>query len=265
MTPRIMRLKVSLPLHPQLTCVERAAWVSLTLGIVASPRSTESTTSSARLAQRKTSSANRAQHKRTVGTVGVAIVAILIGCPGPLWADESKEPTPNWVTPSLHCAGVQLVGRVGASILWPRAFDVTEVKQNWGNIKRSWSTAPEFDTSESFFSWDHDPWALNLFAHGFMGSEYYLRYRETHHSIWVSLGMTLAWSVFWEYLIEAWHKQPSGIDLLWTPMGGALFGEGRYRLYLVVERLSRSKGRHVLLYLIDPLGQLERDLLGLRY
>ncbi len=76
--------------------------------------------------------------------------------------------------------------------------------------------------------------------------------------------MTLAFSFTWEYLIEAWHKQPSGIDLLWTPTGGALLGEGRYQLcQLARQRLRPSVGRQLLFYLLDPLGQLERDLFGL--
>ena len=54
-----------------------------------------------------------------------------------------------------------------------------------------------------------------------------LRHRQAHHRPWVALGMTLAWSVVWEYLIEAWHKQPLGLDLMWAPTGGALLGEGR--------------------------------------
>ena len=98
-----------------------------------------------------------------------------------------------------------------------------------------------------------------------MGSEFYLRYRQARFPSWAALGMTVAWTLVWEYLVEAWHKQPSGIDIIWTPVAGAMIGEGRYQLYLRIRSMDRSTGRHLLLYLIDPLGQLERDLLGTRF
>ncbi len=116
-----------------------------------------------------------------------------------------------------------------------------------------------------FFQWDGDPWAHNLIGHSVMGSEFYLRHRQARFPAWAALCMTLAWTLAWEYMVESWHKQPSLIDIVWTPVGGAMLGEGRYQLYRRVRRMERSAGRHLLLYLLDPLGQLERDLLGLSF
>lgn len=175
-------------------------------------------------------------------------------------------PRPRWLVPTLHAGGLLLVLRAGASLAWPQTYDLTRVSRNAHTFARSWSSPPDLDTRRGFFEWDGDPWPINLVGHGLMGSELYLRYREAHHPWWAAGLMTLAFTFVWEYLIEAWHKQPSGIDLLWTPTGGALLGEGRYQLYrLARRRLRPSAGRHVLLYLLDPLGQLERDVLGLAY
>jgi len=185
--------------------------------------------------------------------------------------EKSTSPTAadghssHWLVPQLHTAGVLLITRIGASIAWPDAFDPTEVSRNAKNFGRAWTSAPEFDTDASFFEWDHDPWALNLIGHGLLGSEIYLRHRQAHHSPWVALALVGAWSVVWEYVVEAWHKQPSGIDLLWTPLGGLALGEGRYQVYCLVRTMPPSAGRRVLLYLLDPLGQLERDLFDLHY
>jgi hypothetical protein len=178
---------------------------------------------------------------------------------------DTADFDPHWLVPTLHCAGVSLVTRVSASLIWPEAFDVTRAEENWQRFKAAWVGAPAHDGSRGFFAWDQDPWALNLIGHGLFGSEIYLRHRQSHHPPWLALTMTTLWTLLWEYVVEAWHKHPSAVDLLWTPAGGALLGEGRYWLYRRILRMRASGGRRALLYLIDPLGQLERELLGLRF
>jgi len=81
----------------------------------------------------------------------------------------------------------------------------------------------------------------------------------------VSMAMALAWTGVWEYIVEAWFVRPSAFDLFWTPIGGAVMGEARYVLYTEILKMEDTAGRHVLLYLIDPLGQFERDVFGLEY
>ncbi len=67
----------------------------------------------------------------------------------------------------------------------------------------------------------------------------------------------------WEYLVEAWYKRPSAIDLFWTPAGGALLGELRYQLYLLAKhRIAARVPRVLMMSLLDPLGELERLILG---
>ena len=176
-----------------------------------------------------------------------------------------EEESPRWLVPTLHSATLLLGMRVGASTLWPEAYDLTDVDSNWQAFKTGFQRAPAWNPDAAAFEWDGDPWPINALGHAAMGSELYLRHREAHHPWWSALGMTVLWSFAWEYLVEGWHKQPSGIDLLWTPLGGALLGELRYRLYLEVRAMQESAGRHVLLYLLDPLAQAERDLFGLDY
>jgi len=178
-------------------------------------------------------------------------------------AGETGSDSPDWLVPSLHSAGVLAVGRIGITILWPDAFNDVDPERNWDTLKTSWSSLPQFDATRDFFEWDGNAWSQNLIGHGLMGSEFYLRYRETRHGPYVALAMSFAWSFLWEYGVEGWFVQPSGIDLLWTPIGGMLIGEGRYQLYLEIRSMKPSRTRHTLLYLIDPLGQLERDLMGL--
>ena len=169
----------------------------------------------------------------------------------------------GWMVPQLHSAGVLLGTRIGASIIWPDAFDPRRVERNGGQFADSWRLPPQW--RDGFFESDQDPWTINVIGHGLLGSEFYLRHRQAWHSPWVALAMTAAWTLTWEYLVEAWHKRPSGIDLIWTPLGGGLLGEGRYYFYQRISRMRGSALRHLLLYLIDPLGQLERDLFGLPY
>lgn len=198
--------------------------------------------------------------------VVLAVVGLVAGHPCSATAGEpGVDEQPRWLLPTLHSAGLTFAIRLGSSALWPKTFDIRQVDRNSSTFANSWSSAPTFDTGERFFEWDHDPWTINIIGHGLMGSEYYLAHRRARHSWWLSLTMTLAWCFVWEYLIESWHKHPSGVDLLWTPVGGMLFGEGRYQVHLLLRRMRPSVGRHVLLYLIDPIGQLERDLFCLEY
>lgn len=209
--------------------------------------------------------------KRIIFSSIIGLALFLMEAPGALAEPEkiqiaqNQQEKPQWLVPSLHSLAIVTGTRITVSLLWPNAFDITQVSQNADNFGRAWTSWPEFDPQESFFSWDHDPWTLNLIGHGLMGSEFYLRYREAFFHPALALGMTAAWTFCWEYLIEGWHKQPSGIDLLWTPTGGFLLGEGRYQLYQLIRRKAHYRGRHLLLYLLDPLGQLERDVLNLDY
>jgi hypothetical protein len=139
-----------------------------------------------------------------------ALLLILLVLPARA-QEKDEEPESRWLVPTLHSGALILGTRASLSIIWPDAYDVRPVDRNWANFKRGWTSGAEWDSGERFFEWDHDPWALNLVGHGFMGSEFYLRHRQHDHEWWVAVGMTIVWTFAWEYLVESWHKQPAGL------------------------------------------------------
>jgi hypothetical protein len=197
-----------------------------------------------------------------------AFLVVLASVWSPPAAAETRENADDkyrWLVPTVHSAGLVFTMRYVCSLRWPETYNIQRAGRNWNTFKTSWSESPTFDTGEAFFEWDYDPWTINLVGHGLMGSEFYLRHRQARHPWWLALAMTTAWTVVWEYLVEGWHKHPSGIDLAWSPVGGGLIGEGRYRLVRLIQRLRPSVGRRILLYVVDPFGQLERDLFDLSF
>lgn len=175
----------------------------------------------------------------------------------------APEAAPGWLVPTLHSAGFVSTMYLCSVAIWPQSFAVAETGDNWARFREGFRSPPEWRRTADPFEWDGDPWLINVIGHGLFGSEFYLRHRQYRQPPWVAVLMTVAWSVAWEYLVESWHKHPSGIDLAWTPTAGSLLGETRFQLYRRVRRMPRSVGRHVLFYLLDPFGQLERDLLRL--
>ncbi|MBK8482015.1 MAG: DUF3943 domain-containing protein [Proteobacteria bacterium] len=183
--------------------------------------------------------------------------------PAPAQPEAPRRRARDWLIPTGHGAGFVTAMYFRSVAIWPQSFAVADSGHNWRRFRQAFSAAPEWRRHAGAFAWDGDPWTINVIGHGLFGSEFYLRHRQYRHAPWVAAAMTVAWSLTWEFLIESWHKQPSGIDLVWTPSAGALLGEGRYQLYRRVCAMRRTTGRHVLLYLVDPFGQLERDLLRL--
>lgn len=110
---------------------------------------------------------------------------------------------------------------------------------------------------------DHDDWVLNYVAHPYVGSIYYMSARSAGfnagYSLLYSFGMS---TVFWEYGIEAFAEVPSLQDLIVTPLGGAIIGEGFYLLkrkivsnhYYILN--SKILG-HTVAFLIDPITELK--------
>jgi len=197
------------------------------------------------------------------GSRWLALVAAVLVHPRPAAAEPGE--LQRWLVPTLHSGTLVLVMRLGSSARWPETYNIRRHERNADTFRRSWSAAPTFDVGERFFEWDHDPWTINLVGHGLMGSELHLRHRQARHPWWLALTMTVAWTVVWEYMVEGWHKHPSGIDLIWSPTGGLLIGEGRLWLYRRIRRIHRPVVRHLLLYVVDPFGQLERDLFQLPF
>ncbi|MBN2527916.1 MAG: DUF3943 domain-containing protein [Deltaproteobacteria bacterium] len=151
----------------------------------------------------------------------------------------------------------------GLVILWPHAFAPKQGTTD--SFRESFSTPPYMNSKQVFFQLDDDPWFINTILHGIYGSEVYLSARTYGHNAMIGFLYAAFASTTWEYLVESWFHRPSGIDLIWTPFAGAVIGELRFQLMRLILRRVPSRGvRIALVSLLDPLGQLERLMLGCR-
>jgi hypothetical protein len=180
-----------------------------------------------------------------------ATAVALLALAGP--AEPSLAPdTPDVVVPAVHSLALMTVMRATETFLWPDPFARTE---HFGaHYKEAFTKPPLFDTTKPAFQWDGDPWWINVVGHGLFGSELYLRARQCRFGWAGSLAFAAATSALWEYGFEANGVRPSGFDLVYTPLAGALLGEGRYVLYRLLPEKSPVR------VVLDPLGSAERAL-----
>lgn len=214
----------------------------------------------------------------TCSTLILLVGGVLVGAPvnlsdttplpaGRSWAPEkapvASYPTEtSWKVPALHAAGTLMAMRISAEVLWPRAYDPTQLGSQVDGLRRAYTSLPEFRRDRPLLESDGDPWSINVFAHGAFGSEIYARTRECGHGIVASFAATAAASTVWEYALEAPYKRPSAVDLVWTPVvGGLVFGEGRFQLHRWLKGLAPSAARSVMLVVTDPFGEFERAAL----
>ena len=94
---------------------------------------------------------------------------------------------------------------------------------------------------------DDDGDFVNYVLHPLMGSETYLRARESDFGILGSIGFSLAASITWEYAVESWTEHPSTKDIFVTTGVGWMIGEIRHQLkqYAIDNDLSY--------FLVDPI------------
>ena len=139
------------------------------------------------------------------------------------------------------------------------AYDPTRFQAEGAQLRLAFTRPPELRAGRNLLESDGDPWWLNGFGHALFGSEIYGRTRQCGHGALGALVATAAATAVWEYGLEAPHKRPSAVDLVWTPLAGAALGEGRFRLH----RWLISRGAAAwLLFAVDPLGEGERRVLG---
>jgi len=109
---------------------------------------------------------------------------------------------------------------------------------------------------------DEDKWWINYILHPYWGSAYFLDARGRGFGRWGSFWYSFLCSNLYEFGTEAFAEEASVQDIFVTPIAGSLLGmmlEGPWR-DLVVKGKSRSSGDTALLYLIDPLGQVNRHV-----
>jgi hypothetical protein len=168
--------------------------------------------------------------------------------------------------PLAHTGAVLLGMRVGLSVLWPSHFDPLRFDAGLQGLRAAYTRPPEFLPGRPLLESDGDPLVLNTLGHGLFGAEVYGRTRACGHAPGVALLTTAAASTTWEYVLEAPYQRPSALDLVWTPLVGSLLGEGRFQLQQAL-RLGASPRarvgglRGVLLWVVDPLGEVERQVL----
>jgi len=172
---------------------------------------------------------------------------------------QERPHADSWLVPALHGVGLLTAQRVGAMLLWQRAFSLEDGDRNLRFLREAYTEPPKFDPGRRLFEWDGDRWQINLVGHGLMGSELYLRARQCGHGALPAIAFAAISSAVWEYGVEVYNARPSANDLVWTPLGGALLGELRYATWEIAGRLPRG-WRTVLRAVVDPFGELERAL-----
>ncbi len=173
---------------------------------------------------------------------------------------EATAARANLAVPTLHATALMTVMRLSEAWLWPDPFAETRWTVIRQRYREAWTRPPKWDSDRAAFEWDGDPWTINVLGHGLFGSQLYLRPRQCAHDPWASLLFATAASAVWDYGFEASGVRPSGVDLWYTPLAGALLGEARYVGWKLADSISNPTWRHVTRALLDPLGQLERAL-----
>jgi hypothetical protein len=186
------------------------------------------------------------------------MLALSLSAAEPSAAGEAR-PAPSWQVPVAHAGGVLLGMRISLGLLWPEAYDPTRFAGQRDQLRLAYTRPPELRRDRTLLESDGDPAWLNGIGHGLFGSEVYGRTRQCGHGALAAFLATAATSVVWEYGLEAPHKRPSAIDLVWTPVVGGVLGEARFRLH----RSLRARGSAPwLLFVVDPFGEAERRLVG---
>lgn len=122
--------------------------------------------------------------------------------------------------------------------------------QDWGN-KISWKHIEQSFTMWPQFEEDH--WTFNYLVHPYMGSLTYLASRNRGGRILPSLGLSALNATLYEYFIASSIQRPSINDMIVTPLGGMLLGEGlfAFKHFMLRDRYLTIPEK-ILLLAIDP-------------
>jgi hypothetical protein len=181
-----------------------------------------------------------------------------------LVAPVTRPEETTWTVPLAHAAGLLAGMRLGLSLAWPDPYDPFPLSRSGRQFTRAYRAPPEFHRNRSLLESDGDPWAINVIGHGLFGAEIYGRVRQCGGAAWQAVAFAAGTSVLWEYGIESFSKRPSGIDLVATPLIGAVLGEARYRAQRWLRARRPSFWRRFGEIVVDPLGEGERGLLKTR-
>lgn len=143
-------------------------------------------------------------------------------------------------------------------------YCLPENVSNWSNEDKTSYDFSKYTYNISNPVWDGDKFYVNYILHPYWGSAYYLDARGRGVGRWGSFLYSAFASCLYEFGTEAFAEPVSIQDIVVTPIGGALLGvwlEG-YWAELVARGEARSWGDTTLLYLVDPLGQVNRHVDG---
>ncbi len=178
--------------------------------------------------------------------------------PGQICEDGGSCEKSYW-KPVGRIALTQLVMQVSTWAIWPDTYGPAHFSKTPEVFTDNFWHPPRLQGRRNFFKWDGDAYFVNIVGHGLFGSEMYLAARDWGHGIGVSFLYALAGSAFWEYFVEGLFERPSSVDLIWTPTSGLIFGEVRHRVLQWVRRdVVNPIWRQTLLFVFDPVGELER-------
>lgn len=106
--------------------------------------------------------------------------------------------------------------------------------------------------------WDQDDWALNYVGHPYAGSIYYNAIRSQGGTPFQGFLFSLFASTMWEYFIEGVAERPSTQDMLVTPIGGAILGEGIHLLTKKMMEGGTSFPEKVIITVLNPMSVVFR-------
>ncbi len=129
----------------------------------------------------------------------------------------------------------------------PRNFTKWDENGLWENAPRKFA-----DAFTKPPAWDKDGWVVNYVSHPISGSLYYNAIRDLDYTPLQSFIYTTYKSAFWEYIVESWVETPSIQDLIFTPIGGALIGEGTYQLTQHMKKGGFNLLEKVLVTITNP-------------
>lgn len=176
--------------------------------------------------------------------------------PDAVHTEPRRDEPPNYVVPIVHDLALLTVMRAAETVIWPNPFARPE--QFGARYEEAFTHPPVFEPSRRFMEWDGDPWPVNTIGHGLFGSELYLRARMCRFPWYGSVAFAAAASAVWEYGFEANGARPSALDLVYTPLAGALLGEARFVIHRAAGGIESKTTRGVVRAIVDPLGELER-------
>lgn len=146
------------------------------------------------------------------------------------------------------------VATLGILYLMPSSFT------NWEDDGRS-PFSKWWDNVSGGPVWDKDDFFLNYIAHPYVGALYYMGARSAGADAFDSFLYSFALSTFfWECGIEAFAEKPSIQDLIVTPVGGAIIGEGFYlsKRYIIENNyvlLDSKRLGKAAVWLMDPITE----------